>query len=51
MIPPYELQKRFGEIVSSKVNAINNLKQKNINLIKVRDLLLPRLMSGKISVE
>jgi len=30
---------------------IDNLDQKNINLRKTRDLLLPRLISGEIDVE
>lgn len=30
---------------------IENLQKKNANLIEQRDLLLPRLMSGKLEVK
>ena len=40
--------KKFSEEI---LNEINNLQNQNNNLIKQRDLLLPRLMSGKLEVK
>lgn len=50
VVPSITLQNEFGNIVEFFYNQINKLKAKNINLIKQRDLLLPRLMSGKLEV-
>lgn len=50
LMPPIELVAKFDTIVSSFFDEINSLKEKNDNLIKQRDLLLPRLMSGKLEV-
>ena len=49
--PPSKLLNNFSKIVSSYFRLIYNLNQKNINLRKTRDLLLPRLISGEIDVE
>lgn len=51
IIPPKSLIKKFCNIVTPFYNEIKQLNQKNEILIKQRDLLLPRLMSGKLSVE
>ena len=40
----------FSKITASMIDEIKTLQIKNQNLIKQRDLLLPRLMSGKIEV-
>lgn len=45
------LLEKFHKSIASKFNLIKNLQQKNINLRKTRDLLLPRLISGEIDVE
>jgi type I restriction enzyme S subunit len=50
LLPPYELIKKFEEISNSIDSQIFRLTAKNENLIKQRDLLLPRLMSGKMEV-
>lgn len=42
---------QFNEIVNPMFEEMHILKKKNINLQKTRDLLLPRLVSGKLSVE
>lgn len=42
---------KFNEIVNPILDEIFNLAKKNQNLIKQRDLLLPRLMSGKLEVK
>lgn len=51
VFPNQEIVKRFNDISKMNVNMINNLKKQNQNLIKQRDLLLPRLMSGKLEVK
>jgi type I restriction enzyme S subunit len=51
LCPSFEIQKEFSKIVSNNVEMIKNLQEKNINLRKTRDLLLPRLISGEIDVE
>lgn len=51
LIPPIELQKEYREIVIRFEKEKNVLWDQNQNLIKQRDSLLPRLMSGKLSVE
>ena len=49
-IPPKELQEEFVNEVSPLFDLIDILQQKNETLTKARDLLLPRLMSGEITV-
>lgn len=48
IVPPMALQNQFAAIVEEIYNQINKLKDMNNNLVKQRDLLLPRLMSGKL---
>ena len=50
-IPTNDLIDKFCNIIKKNVILINNLKKQNDNLIKQRDLLLPRLMSGKLEVK
>lgn len=50
LVPPIELQNCYAEKVSTIKMEINNLKKANRNLTKQRDMLLPRLMSGKLEV-
>ena len=50
MIPPKELMEKFDELIEPIHNEIAALSKQNENLIKQRDLLLPRLMSGKLEV-
>ena len=45
------LQKKFTRYVKPKFDLINILREKNETLQQTRDLLLPRLISGKLSVE
>lgn len=60
-ISPFDLEKikiiyneniidDFNRTVHSNIKLILKLQQQNQNLIKQRDLLLPRLMSGKLEV-
>ncbi|WP_017754683.1 restriction endonuclease subunit S [Calidifontibacillus oryziterrae] len=50
LMPNGNLQELFDKKVKNSKLLINNLQTQNRNLIKQRDLLLPRLMSGKIEV-
>ena len=50
MIQPKELMEKFDELIEPIHNEIAALSKQNENLIKQRDLLLPRLMSGKLEV-
>jgi type I restriction enzyme, S subunit len=49
--PAYSIQVNFDEIVSPIRAQISSLLRSNQTLTKTRDLLLPRLISGKLSVE
>lgn len=50
LIPNINLIEKFGIYTAKLYDKINVLKEKNKNLIKQRDLLLPRLMGGKLEV-
>jgi type I restriction enzyme, S subunit len=50
LIAPEALCRRFESLVTPIFNLIKNLKYQNQKLARARDLLLPRLMSGKIEV-
>jgi type I restriction enzyme S subunit len=49
--PKEDVMIKFNECLNPFFSKIENLQQKNINLRKTRDLLLPRLISGEIDVE
>ena len=51
IIPDQKILKKFDEHISLLFLQKRNLQEKNINLRKTRDLLLPRLISGEIDVE
>ncbi len=51
LFPPGTLLESFHEIVSDLLDQKQNLQAKNDNLRRTRDLLLPRLISGEVSVE
>ena len=51
MKPPLDLIRVFCPIVSSIFENVLNLMNKNINLRRTRDLLLPKLISGEVDVE
>jgi len=48
--PSNETLEHFEKIVNHLFHQFGLLREKNINLIKTRDLLLPKLISGKIDV-
>ncbi|SOD15950.1 type I restriction enzyme, S subunit [Fibrobacter sp. UWB16] len=50
VMPPKKLCQKFNEIAKNNFAMVDSLKKQNENLIKQRDLLLPRLMSGKLAV-
>jgi type I restriction enzyme S subunit len=49
--PSNDIIKQFDSMVKPFFEEIKNLSQKNTLLQQTRDLLLPRLISGKLSVE
>ena len=51
LVPSDEILKEFNKLVISIFEEIFILKQKNKLLKQIRDLLIPRLMSGKLNVE
>ena len=50
ILPPKQMMEDFHSFVSPLVSQIQMLMQQNKKLTEARDLLLPRLMSGEISV-
>lgn len=50
MLPPMELMREFERVVKPLHDEKHLLARKNENLINQRDLLIPRLMSGKLEV-
>ena len=50
VIPPDEVRNRFEILIASLRKGLNNLLEKNTNLRKTRDLLLPKLISGELDV-
>jgi type I restriction enzyme S subunit len=51
LIPKMEVQVAFDKIVKPMLDEIQILGSKNQLLQQTRDLLLPRLISGKLSIE
>ena len=49
-VPPTELTARFANLVGPDLELIDALENQIANLRSTRDLLLPRLLSGKLSV-
>lgn len=50
LLPNVELVTAFAEKAEMMIDEMDNLAEQNTNLIRQRDLLLPRLMSGKLEV-
>ena len=50
VISPENIYKKFGKVSNSIMNQIENNRKEIEKLIELRDYLLPRLMSGEISV-
>lgn len=51
IIPEEKYIKMYNDFVNPMFEEIRTLNEKNIILVKQRDLLLPRLMSGKLEVK
>ena len=51
LLPPIELQELFSNKAAVLINKAELLSEQITNLTKQRDLLLPRLMSGKLEVK
>lgn len=50
-LPTENIIDMFSKVVQPIIDEVDLLNEKNDNLIKQRDLLLPRLMSGKLEVK
>lgn len=50
VVPRVELQKEFSKIVSTLKKYTLKLLKENVTLVKIRDVLLPKLMNGEIDV-
>jgi type I restriction enzyme S subunit len=51
LVPPTKIQFQFGEVVGEIRTAIENFGKQIQNVRLTRDLLLPRLLSGRIDVD
>lgn len=51
IVPPLDIQDKFALVVGQVADEVYLLQEKNRNLMKQRDLLLPRLMSGKLEIK
>jgi type I restriction enzyme S subunit len=51
LVPPINFQLEFANFVKPIDSIVQNLQQKNANLRRTRDLLLPKLISGEVDVE
>lgn len=51
LFPPEHLREKFADLVEPIYQEVNALEEANAVLTTTRDLLLPRLISGKLSVE
>lgn len=49
-IPPSNLQTKFDELIGPLHRQADTLRESNAHLTRTRDLLLPRLISGKLDV-
>ena len=50
VVPPDEIITKFETEVTLVRSALSTLVKQNSNLQKIRDLLLPRLVSGELDV-
>lgn len=50
LVPPRELQNKFSDQITSSNRLVDLLVKQNAQLTRARDLLLPRLMDGRIPV-
>ena len=50
LVPPPDMIEAFTRMVKPKLAFVNSLRLRNANLRRTRDLLLPKLVSGKVEV-
>ncbi len=50
VVPPPELALKFSEMIQPMIEKIDEIRKENQTLATLRDLLLPKLMSGEIRV-
>jgi type I restriction enzyme S subunit len=50
-VPSSDLMRRFAEFVGPTLDQIDTLQNKIDNLRQTRDLLLPRLLSGSLTLD
>jgi type I restriction enzyme S subunit len=50
LIPPAPLLKKFGDATIPMAEQIHTLQRQIQNLLRTRDLLLPRLLSGQLEL-
>ncbi len=51
VLPIFDVIEKFDVIASPLLSQVKTLSEKNANLRRTRDLLLPKLISGEVSVE
>ncbi|MFA0436458.1 restriction endonuclease subunit S [Vibrio breoganii] len=51
LVPPSNVQKEFCKLVGSLLDGQYSKNAENINLASLRDILLPKLLSGEIDLE
>lgn len=51
LYPPIDVLKKFETLTSSGIEKIENIKEQNLTLTKLRDWLLPMLMNGQVTVK
>jgi len=51
VVPPSELAKKFSEVIQPMIEKIDEITKENQKLAELRDLLLPKLMSGELLVK
>jgi type I restriction enzyme S subunit len=50
LLSPKNIQDKFDKVISSIFKKVNNLNKETLDLISLRDTLLPKLMNGEIEV-
>lgn len=51
IVPIENIELKFGQRISALYRQIESLQRQSVLLTRQRDLLLPRLMSGKLEVK
>jgi type I restriction enzyme, S subunit len=50
MVPPLPLQRQYDGLTEPIAELVGSIEAANVKLASCRDLLLPRLISGELSV-